>query len=121
MIPRSAGNLEDGFHKILIHPRRRGGVLNTCQRPFDIPRRSNIYVQIARVYFYKIAKGADASLVLLIVDFPGLQAGSSMIGSKFINQLPDRFRPAVLSGLLKIEWVSYSDDQVRAMKSINGN
>lgn len=84
--------------------------------PFRLDR---IYVQIARVYFYKMAKGVDASLVLLVIDFPGAQ-GVSPISRRYVSQLPDRFRPALLSGLLRIEWMNFTQEQVDEAKAKDG-
>ena len=71
-----------------------------------------LYQMLTKLFLYRNAKGSKAELVLIAVELP--EEIRSRFGSQYkgMERLGSQFAPAVANRLLRIEKVSYSEDEV---------
>ena len=83
---------------------RRSDIIGQIYRPL-------LYLKLAKIAHYRLAKNADANLELILVDVAGRE--HQRVGGGFERILRD-FQPAIASGLLRVMHVNTTEDQVLA-------
>lgn len=71
-----------------------------------------LYIQLAKILFYKQFKNTDASLILIFSETP---ESSKIVTRK--NRVIEYFQPAISSNLLKIEGVTLCEEEVLKIKN----
>jgi len=72
---------------------------------------NHIYVLLAKILFYRQAKNIQAELILLLIDLPDSENNSSNLKYS-TERFLEAFQPAIASGLLRIETISFSKEEV---------
>jgi hypothetical protein len=71
-----------------------------------------LYVMLAKILFYRQAKQVSADLTLIVVKLP--DSVSERFGSAdSIERLLQMFQPAISNNLLRVEIVSYSEQEIQ--------
>ncbi|MDQ5921589.1 MAG: hypothetical protein QG673_1648 [Pseudomonadota bacterium] len=71
--------------------------------------RDRLYMMLSKLYHYKLAKKANVSLMLVLVEIP--DEGNNK-KNDYEMRLFDEFAPAISSGLLKIELIQLADNNM---------
>jgi len=77
--------------------------------------RDRLYVMLTKIHRYKTIKKANAYLALLLVNLPELT--SSRPPSSYIERLQREFEPAITSGLLRIQVIDPTTDELQSFRS----
>lgn len=72
--------------------------------------RERLYVMLSKLFYYRQAKKTNAYLNLILVDRP-VTIGERDYGS-YENKLITEFEPAIRMGLLKIEYIQLSEEEM---------
>ena len=77
--------------------------------------RDRLYVMLNKVNHYKVLKKANVYLQLVLVNLPE----PSMVrpASYYLDRLQREFQPAITSGLLRIQVIEPSDDELVALRN----
>lgn len=70
-----------------------------------------LYVLLAKILFYRQAKNIQAELILLLIDLPESDDNSSFKRHS-TERFLQAFQPAIASGLLRIETIFFSEEEV---------
>lgn len=70
-----------------------------------------IYVQLAKILFYRQAKNIKVELVLILVDLPA-QYLHRYSSNNALERFIQAFQPAIGNSLLRIETISFSEDEI---------
>lgn len=75
-------------------------------------RRFQIYTLIAKVYFYQQVKKTQAEIIIVLLNMPeSYESGRSTRPMK-VEELYRQFQPAITNGLLRIETVDLSNEDI---------
>lgn len=70
-----------------------------------------LYKMLSKIHHYREVKNIKAVLILVLVDVPQLETGSSFDGLRYSNRIWDDFAPALNSGLLKIKKIKIEKEE----------
>jgi hypothetical protein len=76
--------------------------------------RDRLYVMLAKIYHYKVIKKANVYLALVLVNMPEQETRPT---GSHVDRLQREFGPAITSGLLRIQIIDPSPEEVNAMYS----
>jgi hypothetical protein len=71
--------------------------------------RERLYVMLSKLYYYRQAKKTNAYLNLILVDRP---IENERVYGNYETKMIDEFEPAIRLGLLKIEYIQLSEDEM---------
>ena len=74
-----------------------------------------IYVQLAKVFFYRQAKKVQAELVLIFVRLPEDESGR-LNRPNNINRFMEIFQPAIANDLLRVETIEFDKNEFESLK-----
>lgn len=75
-----------------------------------------IYVQLAKILFYRQAKKVKAELVVLFSKLPGETEAGRRPGFVNIEKFIQLFQPAIASELLRIETIEFTPEDIKQME-----
>ena len=76
--------------------------------------RDRLYVMLAKIYHYKIIKKANVYLALVLVNMPEQESRST---GNYIDRLQREFGPAITSGLLRIQVIDPTPEELPGLYS----
>lgn len=77
--------------------------------------RDRLYVMLTKIHHYKTIKKANVYLALLLVNLP--ESNSSRPPNFYIERLQREFEPAITSGLLRIQVIDPTTDELQGLRS----
>lgn len=75
-------------------------------------RRYQIYTMIAKVFFYQQVKKTSAEMILVIINLPDTLNEGRVSRNFNVGDIFKNFQPAVSNGLLRIETIDLSEDEI---------
>jgi hypothetical protein len=79
--------------------------------------RDRLYVMLTKIHHYKTIKKANVYLALLLVNLP--ESTSSRSPSIYIERLQREFEPAITAGLLRIQVIDPTPDELQGLQTSN--
>lgn len=77
--------------------------------------RDRLYVMLTNLYYYGISKKVSPTLIFLLVELPDDSGNLRMMGPMWETILKKDFKPALSSGLLRIETIVIPPDKMDEM------
>ena len=77
--------------------------------------RDRLYVMLTKIHHYKTIKKANVYLALLLVNLP--ESTPSRPTNVYIERLQREFEPAITSGLLRIQFIDPTTEELQGLRS----